>query len=282
MVYEIGRGDLRVQINDHGAEIVSVRYRGEERSWQNENGSWAGHAPVLFPVCGHCGVTVDGVRYAMPPHGFARKSEFSCAAQSENTVSFVLQDSERTLAVYPFRFALTVTYTVDNDTVTIDTAVRNRGDRTLYFSLGGHDSFALSGDLENYSLRFEKEETFDALEHDEGGYCTGNTLPFGKGTLLRLPADFLQEGRTLILPRVRSRKVRLCNEAGRANSEISFAGFAHLLLWRPHGANMICIEPWLNLPDRAGEEGGDLSEKEDMQAVRAGQTAAFTRSIRYF
>ena len=63
MIYTIGGELLTVQISSLGAELVSVRYQGKERLWQNENGGWAGHAPILFPYAGRCSVKVDGKVY---------------------------------------------------------------------------------------------------------------------------------------------------------------------------------------------------------------------------
>ena len=63
MKYTVKNKTLSVTVDSYGAEMVSVEYNGKERLWQNATGEWAGHAPLLFPVCGHFGVTVDGVSY---------------------------------------------------------------------------------------------------------------------------------------------------------------------------------------------------------------------------
>ena len=77
MNYTIRNECLAVTVSSLGAEMLGVKAFGKERLWQNENGSWSGHAPVLFPVCGSCGVTVNGKTYEVGAHGFARKSEFA-------------------------------------------------------------------------------------------------------------------------------------------------------------------------------------------------------------
>ena len=59
MIYEFGNGTLKCKVSDLGAELVSVVHNGKERLWQNENGGWSGHAPILFPHCGKCTVNVD-------------------------------------------------------------------------------------------------------------------------------------------------------------------------------------------------------------------------------
>ena len=40
---------------------------------------------------------------------------------------------------------------------------------------------------------------------------------------------------------------------GRAVARTDFEGFENFLLWKLQQANMICLEPWLNLPDTVGE-----------------------------
>ena len=57
------------------------------------------------------------------------------------------------------------------------------------------------------------------------------------------------------------------------------AGFSHLLLWRPEGANMICIEPWLTLPDHVGEMK-EFYEKE-VVLLKRGESAHFEQKIYY-
>ena len=49
MTYQLSSGLLELEISSIGAELISVKKQGKERLWQNENGGWSGHAPVLFP-----------------------------------------------------------------------------------------------------------------------------------------------------------------------------------------------------------------------------------------
>ena len=89
MIYEFGSETLRCKVSSVGAELISVVHNGKERLWQNDNGGWSGHAPILFPFAGSCAMVVDGVEYPVPKHGFARKSEFACIS-STDTESFSL------------------------------------------------------------------------------------------------------------------------------------------------------------------------------------------------
>ncbi len=60
MFYTLQNRHAKIKVNDFGAELSSVVIDGKERLWQNSDGTWNEHAPLLFPVCGHFGCTVDG------------------------------------------------------------------------------------------------------------------------------------------------------------------------------------------------------------------------------
>jgi len=281
MNYQIRNRDLTLTVSDLGAEAVSVVCHGREGLWQNENGAWSGHAPVLFPVCGGCSIIRDGVKYPLTSHGFARRQVFSFADATENSLRFVLLPNEATRAMYPCEFRLEVSYELVGTTVTVSYLVVNTDKRPLYASCGAHDAFALDGDVSEYEVCFEKEEEFCHLVHDGNGRLTGETRSFGHGTVLTLPADYLSEGRTLIFGNVASRRVTLRQKGGRALAEVSFEDFPHLLLWRPRDSHMICIEPWYNLPDDARTAELPADRKPGLFTLMPGESRRFVRSIRW-
>ena len=281
MIYTIKSGELTVSVDDLGAEIVSVKYKGAERSWQNTDGSWSGHAPVLFPVCGNYGVVIDGVKYDMPMHGFARNCKFECINLSESSICLRLLSDEYTKKIYPYEFVLLLTYTVKNNEILITYRVENREKRELYFSLGGHDSFALSENLCRYKLIFPRKEHFVTMLHDGNGRLTGEIKDFGTGREFVLPEEFL-DGKTLIFYDIKSDNVCLCDVNGRRLVESAFPKFNNLLLWRPRGAAMICVEPWLNLPDGVSEFSDEFAEKCGVIAVGVNDGVEIVRYVKYF
>lgn len=273
--------ELIVKISEQGAELQSVLHHGKERLWQNESGEWNGKAPLLFPVCGHCGLTVDGKQYPLPAHGFAKKSLFTLLESGEDYAIFLLSASDETRKVYPFEFDFVVTYRVQGSTMTVVYDVKNKGDEPLYFACGSHESFVLEKELGAHKLVFEKDEKLIHLYHDEGGYLTGKVEDLGEGKELILPEQIISYGETLILEKLNSRKVALCQTDGKAVTEITFEGFSNLLLWRPGKAKMICIEPWLNLPDLANAEDVEFSSKSGVEKVKAKETKTLVRTITY-
>ncbi len=251
-------GGLCVTVDDRGAEPVSLSFQGKERLWQNENGAWAGHAPLLFPVCGNCEVIVDGRRYPVPRHGFARKARFTLAEKRENYLRYELSDGEATVSVYPFPFRLSVLYRIAEGALEIEYEVKNTGAEPLVFSIGAHPCFALDGDLGEYELAFEREERLIHLLHDDAGLLTGEERDFG---MLR------------VFPLLRKK-------TGEKAVEYAFRGFSHLLLWRPEGARAICIEPWCNLPGKAGAQS-EFAQKKGVVSLGAGESGSFFQKMRF-
>ena len=281
MIYSISDGDLSVRINSYGAETVSVIYKGKERLWQNENGSWAGFSPVLFPVCGRTAVVVGGKKYDTGFHGFARKREFTAVKIDGKTVRFDLFSDVSTKDIFPFDFVFSIAYSVSGNRLNVKYSVKNTDEKTMFFACGAHDAFSLSYDLSDYEIRFEKDEDFTSLVHTGTGRLNGKTKSFGKGKILPLPEKYLTKSKTVILGDLNSRKLSLVGKREGKILEMEFDGFGNLLLWRPEGAKMICIEPWMNLPDLKYEKN-ELSEKKGVIKLPAGSTKTIERTNIYF
>ena len=282
MIYTLENQNLRISVNEQGGELVSVIKDGKEWIWQNESGEWAGHAPLLFPVCGHFGVTVDGVSYPIGAHGFVKKSKFTLVEQTKESLHLQIKADENTKKVYPFDFVFHVIYRIEGSKLTVEYLVENPAQKPLYFACGSHESFNVEGNVDEYALCFENEEHFLHYYHDAGGYLTGATKDFGKGKLFSLPRDFLQGGETLIFKGLQSHKLSLVKAAnGKPLAHICFDGFDNLLLWRNGDAPFICIEPWNNLPDMAGAKDIEFSKKQGVIEVPPTSTKSMVHSIEY-
>lgn len=281
MVYVIGNKRFSVAVDSFGAELNSIKKNGVERLWQNYDGSWDGHAPVLFPFCGHCAVKFDGKDYSTPAHGFARQCEFSYVSQTESELKLNLKSDAETKKVYPFDFSFTVTYAVKGYTLFITYEMENTGKKTLFFGCGGHESFNIDGALEDYRIEFEKEESLLRLFHNENGYLNGESVTYPESRYLNFSKVPVNNSDTLIFKGIKSRKCSLVNCAGERVATVYFNGFSNLLFWRPDGAAMICIEPWTNLPDFAGKDDREFSAKEGIYPLNAGGKSVFKRKLCY-
>lgn len=281
MQYSIEKDNLKVTVESYGAEMVSVLYKGKERLWQNQTGNWAGHSPLLFPVCGHFGVTHNGKSYPITAHGFAKRTEFTLTDKTENSITLSMKASVETKKVYPFDFVFSVTYTVNGDEVSATYTVENPANEPLYFACGGHDSFALDGEVDGYALAFDKEEDLVHYYHDDGGYLSGEMHDFGKVKVFPLPKAFLQKGNTLIFKDLQSSKVTLQTLQGEKLATLTFDTCKNVLLWRANNSPFICIEPWTNLPDLAGVEDIEFSKKDGVLTVEPKSQTIVSRTIQY-
>lgn len=282
MIYEIKNETLKVEISSLGAEMISLKKDGKERLWQNENGSWSGHAPVLFPKCGDCRTYVDGKAYEMKNHGLARYYEFSLVEKTENGIKLAFSSTEETKKLYPYDFIFTVSYHIDGAKLYVGYEIYNPSDAPMYAFCGSHESYAIDGEVDEYEIVFEKEESFDSYLHNPDWHAlTGETVGFGKGKRLALPKDFMEDN-TLIFKNVNSREVELFKIGGEKIAKLWFDGFDNLLLWHSPKSRMVCIEPWHNLPDMKGEETKELSLRDGAQKVEPKSKRYFEHVIEYF
>ena len=281
MIYEIKSKVAVAKFNSFGAELISLNAYGEEKLWQNKDGKWGGHSPVLFPVCGHVAFIYDGKSYDVPAHGFAMKKEFSLVKQKKSEIEFSLKSDEETLKIYPFKFDFRVKYTLKKSTLNIEYKVINLDDKTLYFACGGHESFALNGVSDEYKLKFNCDEIFVNYCNDDNGYLTGKTEILGQGNELILQDKYFEQALSLIFKDLSSKKVKLI-KGEKHIAEISFKGFNVLLAWKEYASEFICIEPWRNLPDCVIGASDTIENKYGFVAVKKGKVKKLSQNIKYF
>ena len=282
MTYSIKNDKITATFATLGAEIISVKKGEKEYIWQNPTGEWKGHAPLLFPVCGRCGVKVNGVAYPIPFHGVARQREFTVEMQSENSITFTLKSDCGTKKEYPFDFIFRVTYALQDDTLSVSFAVENPANDTLYFACGSHEAYALDGQVNEYEVEFEKEEDLqNYLVGDDMGHISGETQNLGTKKVFPLPLECLQNSDSIILKHIRSRKLIFRKIGGEEVVELGFDGFQNLLFWRAMDGKFICIEPWTNLPDLTNTEDIEFSTKDGVMAVAPLDTKTLVRTIRF-
>lgn len=281
MIYTIKNDKTEVKINSLCAEVRSVFHNGKQRAWQNETGEWSGCAILLFPYAGFNRLVYDGVDFGVQKHGFCRNEEFELVRAEGDNIIFVLKANERTKAVYPYDFEFFVKYAIIDNGYEVCYTIVNRDNREIPFACGGHESFALDKEVCDCYLEFDKDEKLDALVHDNGGFLTGDVKGYGEGKILQLEKDFTDNSATVIFGGINSRRAVLRDKkTDEKIVEISFEGFANLLLWHPHGSKMLCIEPWQCLPSYAGEVK-EFKDREGVINLSEGCEVTFTRTITY-
>ena len=281
MIYTIKNDKTEVKINSLGAEVRSVVHNGKERAWQNETGEWSGCAILLFPFAGFNRLIYDGVDFGVQKHGFCRNEEFELTEANNDNITFVLKSNERTKAAYPYNFEFFVKYALVENGYEVSYTIKNTSENEIPLACGGHESFALDNEVENYYVEFEKEESFDFLLHNAGGMLTGEKVSHGVGKILPLEKDFTDNSATVILGNINSRKATLKDKkTDEKVVEITFDGFSNLLLWHPHGSKMLCIEPWQCLPSYV-DEIKEFKERDGVVTLEKGEQITFTRAIKY-
>ena len=98
---------LLVEIAAQGAEVTRIFNKKDETDvlWEGNPVFWCRHSPLLFPYVGKTyqnKLWIDGKQYDTEKHGFARTSLFDCVAESENSVTYMLKDSEETKKMFVF------------------------------------------------------------------------------------------------------------------------------------------------------------------------------------
>lgn len=266
---------LSVAIQNKGSELCSIfnKLNGLEYLWQAEPSVWAFHAPNLFPVVGNCmnnQIQIDGIKYPMQRHGFARHSPFVLTDSSTNHAVFTLDYSEATLVVYPYKFSFQVAYNLQDTEITITYKVINKDAKPIFFSIGAHPAFNIpfskGGTYDDYYIEFDQIELLVKNLFDESGFFTGDTEQvYLDNRRLNLSKDLFKDG-ALVFKEIKSKKVLIRNHQTPSFVSVSFEDFTALGIWAAPDAPFVCIEPWLGYADNAGELK-EFSEKDGIQKL---------------
>lgn len=273
---------MSVEISEKGAEIRRVTVNGEERLWSGDPAFWTGTAPVMFPICGGLPedkFTYAGKEYTLTKHGFAKSMGFEVENQNGLSATFLLKSNAETLKMYPWKFEFRITYSLKGSRIKIDYDVKNLSNDTMYVSPGAHEAYACPEGIEDYDVIFEKKETLYSCALD-GNLISEKRIPIIKDTdTLPLYYSFFAVD-ALVFKDLKSRFATLRNRKTGKCTSVSFDGFDYFLLWTKPGAGYICMEPWTGIPPMVGSNK-DITEKEGITAVSAGDTLKLTHSI-YF
>ena len=286
MTVTIQNERLTVEIEALGAQLASIRTPdGTEYLWQGDPDIWPRRAPLLFPVIGwlkDSTYLLEGVPYTIPQHGFARDMEFAVAAHSPRSATFRITDTPETRAVYPFSFALEVTYTLEEDRLVKAHRVENRSDREMLYELGGHDGFRAplepGAAMDRYAIRWPGSETVRPYGMDGDCLLTpkGGPIPLEGGRLPLKPARLGLD--TLVFDAPQAGVASLVDDWGRPRVTLTFPDFPYLGIWtqdRPFDTGYVCIEPWSSLPD-AAFVGRELGDKAGIRRLAPGQSETLT------
>ncbi|EAC5093180.1 aldose 1-epimerase family protein [Listeria monocytogenes] len=254
---------LLVEMKTAGAELTRIFHKdtGLEYLWNADSKFWGRHSPVLFPTVGRLvedTYLVDGKPYHLGQHGFARDRDFQVIEQTEKSVRFELDADEDSLAVYPYKFKLSIIYTIEKNTVAVSYEVENTDNKRIYFSIGAHPAFNLpltdGTTFEDYYLDFGTEENLETLCL-EGPYRSGEIKKVVDKPAQYLPLSYdLFKNDALIFEALKQKEMTIKSDKTPHFVKVSFPEFSFVGVWTAKpGTPFLCIEPWYGIADGAGE-----------------------------
>ena len=269
-----------VSINTKGAELISFKDLKSENEfiWNGNPEFWGKHSPVLFPIVGALkedSYLLNGEKYNLSRHGFARDFEFEVLESKPDNASFLLKQNSETKLKYPFDFELQMNYKLQNKTLIISYTVKNNSETDMPFSLGAHPAFSLPNTFTNYSLKFEKEESLTTYEL-ENNLFSGKTRSVALENN-KLPLNYsLFKKDALVFKSLHSKNITLI-EADKPVLKVSYHDFTSLGIWTVQNAPFVCIEPWIGYADDVLSTQ-NLFEKKDSKTLQPNNTfkASFT------
>ena len=281
---ELKTEQLSVQFQTLGGALSSIKDKDDvEYLWQGDPTYWSGQAPVLFPICGS--VRNDTVLYdkedgsqkegKIPRHGLVRKKEFTLVEQTDNSVTFAIEDDEEMYANYPYHFRLDITYTVTGKTIRTQYKIYNKeAEKSMPYFIGGHPGFncpLLNDEVyEDYYLEFEKPETCTVPKpFPETGMLDlkDRNSWLNNQKEIDLNYDFFSYD-AVTLDELESRTVALRSRKHDKGLKLDFKEFPNLIVWSTlNKGPFIALEPWSGLSTSI-EEGDRLEDKKDVKIIK--------------
>lgn len=268
---------LRATLSTRGAELLSLVRLSDQREiiWQADPRYWAGHAPILFPACGGLWdgtYLLESTPWQMPKHGFLSKAEWTPTAPAPGSgtpptqASLVARATGDSLRIYPFRFALTITYELQGPSLRCLYQVESEETEGLIpFQIGGHPSVSLplEDGVDGTVGYLQPLGTQGQPLPAQGLRCVRvgqqgcwrpelHPVPATPQGLIPVCRDtFLHEA--LILDHHQVQGFRVLSPALQPVAQVTSPAPA-FLLWQPQGllSPFVCVEPWYGLCDQEG------------------------------
>jgi galactose mutarotase-like enzyme len=219
----------------------------------------AGGIPFLFPVAGRSFSKGIAGRYdafdkdwPMPIHGFSYGMPWAVKAYSDHSVVLVLDSSETSLSLYPWKFNIEYHVSIENQALELKTVITNLGcvessDFPMPVAPGFHPYFSTSSDNsvygQNLSLKFKPK----------------NFLRVNAAGKVDKQADFpIEDTYSLDQPHFSNgifmvdSPARFQLESAKWKIQVESKSSRYLVFWTKDRNIFQCIEPWFGVPDALG------------------------------
>lgn len=261
---ELGGWLLRYMRHLPGLGYVDGLYCAQEVVDRYPNQMYAGN-PLLFPQVSFSHLpgrehhyTWEGKVYALPQHGFARRSKWRVAGVKETQLVMELRDSDETRKAYPFAFKTEVTYELIEGRLHFRQTVENHGSSPMPFSTGIHPYLpvpvASSGRRAN--CRVEIPSAKRVLPGTD--WNSWSTEPFAAQSLS------VQEdvSGTWFLADLHEKRLSLADTDSGVRVTLDFSEAPRhrfVAIWSKSTSDpFYCIEPWTALPNSFGRKESEL------------------------
>ena len=265
MLYILENENIKVEISSHGATIEKIinKKTGNNHYWDYDKEIWPRRTSVCFPICGVLAqgkYLLNGVEYAVEPHGFLREMDLEAAVVEEDKLCLVAKSNEWTKGMYPYEFLFEITFIIKEE-LTIIYDVHNFGDSEMLFSTGSHYT---------YSVPINKADDY-AQYYVVAGEKT-----------LYLKDDVFANG-PIVVPatEIPENKVSIKNLQSDSETEVSFENFPYCVIWSKPGVQpFVCIEPWAGLADDVNKTNLDFYKKNEIKILAPKATERFTQIVK--
>jgi len=284
---------LRILVNRHGAEPVSIARRGPDGQWTGflyrdadtsiPAEGWKNHSTVMgFFV--HRLKDEQSVYRGHPirggTHSFLRHKDFAPPAVETNGMTYSIGPGEIAPEEYPFKVRLNLTYALTvsggKPELVVTFEFQNlEPEITAQVSFGLHPGFAVASLAEAQVIlpkgtyirhmapgNFLSGETV-RIEHP------GGPMPFKKEDL---PGSFI-----LGIEEVPERIFTVEDPGGHRRTLLNYCEAPYLTIWSD-GHDFVCVEPCWGLPDH--QQQRPFEEKEGLQEIAPGKSLTRSFSIR--
>lgn len=237
---------------ERGGMITGFTLDGDEYIWRRypnfgECNRPRFGVPVLFPSCGKPdnGVHLfDGAAYPMEIHGFADLSSWEVESVGPEGVTLILESSPLTKFLYPFDFALLLTYNLEGSTATINLTVINEDEKPMPFSFGYHPYFTVS-DVDNVAFDVHCATCSENAKGEQPAAPETITLTRSTEadnsirllTGVEFPMSFTDQGN------------------GHKVTVDADGSFTNGVLWQQNAESFVCMEPWNGWANSVNEPG---------------------------
>ena len=233
-------GIQAVILPEKGATVISLRKDGQEFLYCDPENLASPERPrcgipFLFPIFGRLQdgkYAWDGTEYTMAIHGFGHTSSWKVVAKTDTKLHLVLEANEDTLIQYPFRFRVTLEFSVEQGALTILQTYENLDEKPMPYNYGFHPYF-LTEMLEHLRVETTADTFFD--------FAAGGKA-FGHGIIsLSMPEGAPETGAAFM--GVHGPTI-LHNDEEQKRLTMEFDESFHThVLWSQAGKRFLCVEP---------------------------------------